>query len=1535
MKRAYKIFRTIIVTLVVLAVLIPVALYVAISLPSVQDKIKGIAENELTKTLDTKVTIGTLSFIPFNNATLNNVTIYDQRGDTALHVNRLAAGIELYRLLTKKEISISHAVARGVDARIHRDSIGAPLNIQHIITALQPKDKSKPPTLFDLEIHTVILRQWNLTYDVKSEPHKAGQFDPNHINIKNFRADLQLPRIKNDDFTVDVRRFAMEEQSGLKLTDLAGFFHISDKGIDTKNVIVQFPNSQIKLGDISLKYNGWNSLKNGIKTMPLHLVINDGSHITPSDFSAFLPALKDYTAQLDIELDVKGNPDAIHINQLYLNSQDRLLKLAVHGELYNVTSKNDFNISIPAIDLDADVAALIPIVEGVTSLSPNVKQRLAQMGRVNLTGEAEGTASNITADLVASTAQGKVDFDANYSATPSGIKKINANVSTTNLNLGQLINNPQLGKITADVNGSVSIKRNYRNIDVNGEIAAIEFKGYNYQNITFETTIDGNDIAADIAINDPNAQFSLTGTGNIDKSNPWVEAEATLASLNLHSLNLSTKYPGYTLRGELNANLAGKRIETATGNLSINNLYFKNSAGKGIALDNISIEAHGDATPSHLSMSSDIVDCEISGQYNFASLVPQFKEILSHTFPVLVNHEHPNHEIGETEQRPATSDDNQFNFNITIKESEKLTQFAKLPIKIIHPIEINGLVDNVNQKTELYVDAKYIGQGRKLIENSSIAALIDGTNDNCNLSINSTIPTKEGPMPMTINCIGKGDNIDTKIKWKIDREREYKGEVGFLTALGKDEEGKIIADVTINPSEMVFNDSVWTIHKSNIEYRPRDITVDDFNVNRNNQFVKINGRASTDPDDEITVNLLNVNLDYVFESLGLTNVMIGGDATGVVTASGAFSGAPALQTNDLKVKNISYNKAVMGNAEIKSYWDNDRKAVNIDADIFQPNGRQSRIYGDIFALNDSLDMHFHADKINVGFLTPYVAAFASDVTGLASGDTRLWGNFKYIDFEGDAYAENVRLKINMTGVYYNATDSLHFKPGLIDLNNITLRDDLGNTAKLNGTIKHKFFKEPSFNLRATEAEGILAYDITEKDNPDWYGRIFGNGEAWIDGEPGKIEIGADMSSAPNSVFTFVLNDRLDATEYNFITFRDKELIARQDSLDALDTDPESVKEFKKWNQQENQSAPSTYDLKFDIGVTPDMKMILVMDPAGGDQVVAYGSGNIKMGYNSRDEELEMRGEYKVDRGTYNFTLQDIIIKNFSIDGGSSVAFEGDPYNAKLNLFATYTTKANLSDLDESFLQDKELNRTNLRVDAKLTVTGDMRSPELSFDLDFPTLNSADTYRKVRSIISTEEMMNRQIIYLLALNKFYTPDYMASATKGNELVSMASSTISSQLSNILGQLSDNWTIAPNVRSDRGDFSDVEFDLALSSSLLNNRLLFNGNFGYRDKTMNTNQFVGDFDIEYLLNRSGNLRLKAYNRYNDQNFYVKTATTTQGVGIMFRRDFDNMFNFLRRKKRPAAEPTDTTTTDSLAPTATTSNPTDDWLQITPSSK
>ncbi len=175
------------------------------------------------------------------------------------------------------------------------------------------------------------------------------------------------------------------------------------------------------------------------------------------------------------------------------------------------------------------------------------------------------------------------------------------------------------------------------------------------------------------------------------------------------------------------------------------------------------------------------------------------------------------------------------------------------------------------------------------------------------------------------------------------------------------------------------------------------------------------------------------------------------------------------------------------------------------------------------------------------------------------------------------------------------------------------------------------------------------------------------------------------------------------------------------------------------------------------------------------------------------------------------------------------------------------------------------------------------------------------------------MLNQEVLYLLIFSKFYTPQYAQSTQNhtGSELTSFASASITSQLNQLLGHLSNNFTMGTNFRSDKGDFSDMEMDVSLSTRLLGDRLLLNGNVGYRDPANrigvggNSTSFIGDFDLEFLVNNRGTVRAKAYSHYNERDYSINNALTTQGIGFILRKDF-KYFNELWpmnlwRKKYP----------------------------------
>ena len=263
-------------------------------------------------------------------------------------------------------------------------------------------------------------------------------------------------------------------------------------------------------------------------------------------------------------------------------------------------------------------------------------------------------------------------------------------------------------------------------------------------------------------------------------------------------------------------------------------------------------------------------------------------------------------------------------------------------------------------------------------------------------------------------------------------------------------------------------------------------------------------------------------------------------------------------------------------------------------------------------------------------------------------------------------------------------------------------------------------------------------------------------------------------------------------------------------------------------------------------------------------------------------------------------MQEIIRKDFSLNQGGTVTFSGDPGNANVDVQATYTVNsASLSDLGIGNLNQTQ---STVRVNCLLNLTGNLSDPEIHFDLELPTVNEEDR-ELVRSITATEEQMNTQIIYLLGIGKFYTYDYTTASTQSNATSSLAFTTLSSQLNNILSQWMDNknWNIGANLSTGLEGWTDVEAEAVLSGRLLNNRLLINGNFGYRDNALANTNFVGDFEAILLLTKNGEWRLRGYNETNDR-YFIKSTLTTQGIGLIYKKDFDNwreLFKVFARKK------------------------------------
>ena len=320
-------------------------------------------------------------------------------------------------------------------------------------------------------------------------------------------------------------------------------------------------------------------------------------------------------------------------------------------------------------------------------------------------------------------------------------------------------------------------------------------------------------------------------------------------------------------------------------------------------------------------------------------------------------------------------------------------------------------------------------------------------------------------MDLNLNSSGVTDSLLTSISWRIDRAKDFHGDLCFSTAFSRDDDG-LLTGIRFMPTDLVFNDSAWHVTPARIDIRPHHIHVSDFGATRPGQTLAINGEAAADSLSRMVVSLDDIDLDYVFETLAISDaVNFGGRATGRVYAEALLSKDPVLYTPRLFVKGLSYNHCTFGDGDIHSWWDNNTKTITIGADIAGLNGKHSTISGTIKPFTEELDFNFSAEEAPAGFMLPFMSAFTSSVNGLISGDARLYGTFKDLDLEGDIYVRDLSMKLDFTNTVYTVSDSVHIAPGEITFDNVNPQRPLRQQRETLGTRVTPIFPRAEFHLQ--------------------------------------------------------------------------------------------------------------------------------------------------------------------------------------------------------------------------------------------------------------------------------------------------------------------------------------------------------------------------------------------------------------------------------------------------------------------------------------
>lgn len=1478
----YKTIRSLLLTLILLGVGLVVILYVLLSIPPVQNSIKDVAQKELSQFFGQSVEIGSLDIFPLNELSLKNVTFTDPYGKKCVEIDKLGGGINFWRLIFTGKIEITYIELVGFRTDIYQKQEDQPLNIDFIIKAFESKDKNKPPTKFDLKIHNIVLRKGRISYSKlwKTRSLDPDRIDFNYIILEDLNADVALPRLSNELNEIDLRRLAFKEKSGLIVKEIGGFFSIGPNNLGIRDFIFKLPESEIELAPVTVPLS---LLGGNYSNERIRLRVTD-SKLTPADISALVPALAGINYTLPFSAVVSGNMGGVNIEDFLLKFPDEGGSLKLSADIRNINKKGQLSVTTDAISFDIQKDALDKF-SNVLPISLELRTVIENLIyiRGKLSGKYSEASEKTEIHTEISTGVGELRLETTGMLSEAGFDG-SVKIDVPDLDIEKIAAQSTVSRVSSlklSIEGNVdfrNVRRSSGKIDFNIGRLGILKRELDAIEGTFEKS--GSLYAIELSINDNDLDGILSARMIQEGSTFILDLDADINDFDTYnSLLAESQGGGVEMRGKIRLHGSGSGLDDASGILELEDIKLATADGRHLSLDSLWLQIDQKETQDKtIILRSEVVDIDLEGNYILSAIPAYFKESIADICPAVISPSSNAAYCGSGR------------FVVNVKDAEHLIDFFSIPILPLTELTIEGSFDSQKGLAMIKSDIPYIQQGKNnLVRDTYINLEINKPQRNATFNFGTIYPTKKGDLKIDLDLRGGYGEYFLTMDFNKGLDTKFYGETLLKIKLDRDIDRQLEAIVEFLPSSLYLNGSLWEIGNSTITYNKNLLDVEGFSVRHDEQYVTINGSNAKDGSGIILLQLADINLDYLFDTLNIPHVNFGGNATGEMEATGLLSNDINARTKSLFIKDLSYNGGLVGDGKMYGILDLREKMVKLGGKISEQGSEVADVTGGVWFGRDSLSFDFDTRSVNIEFLEPFMQAFSSKVTGRASGKAKLFGTFSDIDMIGTLVAEDANILIDYINVTYTASDTVYMYPGRIVVPEVTIHDKTGGSAKVKGTITHDYFHNPAFQFNIDEMDHLLVYDTNKKINNIWYGTIYAKGAGEITGEPGWVRIRADVETQSNSDFTFVLSDEQEAVKTSFLTFTDRRKEAYEASLpkDEKEEEPEFLRRFRKKVSQQQQGEPDVFLMDLRATITPAVKLNLIMDPVAGDKITAQGEGAMNMTYSSKSDELRLYGKYILDKGSYNFSLQDIILKEFTIKPGSSIAFTGDPYSGILDITAAYRVNTNLTELDQSFATDRELNRTSVPVEALLKVTGPLMSPHIGFDIELPTVTE-ETQRKVKSIISTEDMMSKEVLYLVALNKFYPPEYMATSNSGGEWASVASSTISSQIQNIIGQLTDKFTLAPSFRSDKGDFSDVEVDVALSSNLFNNRLLLNGNFGYRDPSNSSTMFVGDFDLEYLLTKSGNWRLKAYNHFNDQNYYLKSALTTQGLGIVWRKDF-----------------------------------------------
>lgn len=1469
--------KSIAVILAVIAFILTswLVVFALIRTPFIQTKLVQIVTNFLSSHLNTQVSVDAVDVDFFKTAVLKGVYIEDQKQDTLLYAEKIAINIDLFSL-RKNIIEIGKVSIHNANTELKYYKGEDDINLQFIIDAFSSNDTSTSPSSWQFALHEVELINSKFSYhNFDSEPAVSG-IDFEHIELNDINIHLKDIHLDADSIAANIRFLSFKEKSGFHVEEFHALGAFTPQMILAQDFEIITPASDLK-GTYMMTYDSLGVFSDFLNQVMLHGQF-DHAILNLSDIAYFAPDLEGIDKKIDITGNAKGTISNLRGRDLYLIIDEQTI-LNCDASITGLPDIEETYMRIKVKELVTNKEQLdrIPIPPFNQQEFVHTTDNFKWLGQIKFKGEVSGFYNDFVAYGNFRTDLGSFFSDLSLKFnTKDGIPAYKGQLSMNNFNVGRFLQIKGIGQtsLNAEIAGK-GFSENDLKARLKGKIKNININNYNYKNINVDGDFANKLFKGQLNINDEHLVMDFIGEINFQNKLPEFNFIADVEKAELAMLNLITRDSSSYLKTHIEMNLVGNNFDNIIGRININNTLYKETKHK-YTLKEINIKAeYINELDKEITLKSDIADGSIKGVFNIAEIGPSLYRLFEKT--VTNNYTEP-----DKKKKPTIEN---FDLALHLKNTKPITEIFYNEIEIHPNTYFTGTYNSENNYFKINgtcPDLKLFGTDFKQYfinaktENNSL--ILSTGSSRIQFSDSAWIDN------FIIKTVTQKDSLNFSINWNNFKDTsnysaDISGHLYFNTI--KNIKGKL--DKTV----ITISDSVWTIDPNNqIIIDTNNISISNLYLTTGKQSIRIFGNISENPQSPLMFNLENLLLQNFNPLTERSGVNLKGTINGNGTITDVYHSLSFI--SDLNIKDLAINNEMLGQAALNSAWNKNSEAIVVNGRLFRDTLTTFNISGNYYPSKkeDNIEMTAYLNKFRLQLLNSFTTDIASNINGIASGEIDITGSLSEPKLKGKINLQKTSFTIDYLNTSYTLSDEIIIENNWIGFDNVVIFDQKGNKAHATGTIVHKNYSD--FNLDIDiNAEKFQCLNTNEYQNELYYGTAFVTGNVNISGSPEKLFFNINVKSEKGTQFFIPLGGSQDVTENTFVTFINKD----STNLNISNTDNVNL---------------DGIELKFELDITPDAEVQLIFDPKIGDVMRGRGNGRITMDINTLGK-FTMQGEYVIEEGEYLFTLMNVVNKKFKVQKGGTINWNGSPYNANVNLQAIYSLRTSTYDLgiDTS-------NRRRLPVECVMNLSNDLMKPDIRFDVRLP--GNRELESQVKNVLNTETEMNRQAFALLTLNHFVTPQnaigaVSAEASNANVGGTTSSELLSNQLSNWLSQISKDFDLGVKYRP--GDeISSQEIELALSTQILNDRLSFDGNFGvqgaaHNSATQNTNNLVGDVNIEYKLTQDGRFRMRAFNRTNNNtNLTYVNSPYTQGVGVFYRLDFDKPKDIWERfRKKEAA--------------------------------